>query len=200
MCSNSECVFRWSQRRVPSGEDADVRPTQRQVRYCCRECDLPKRDPHRNGSSFGHICHGYTLGFNKVLTRMIGGNPGIQQTACRAVYLSKRLAALQRIFRAHLYAVRIMPRRKRLITALGVVRNVDPDSRRMIMEMAGLANFRTTPPQPYTLWNHRPRSMSALGSSLGILVVEGYQPGDNVDDIVQEVFNLLQAQAGVGAA
>lgn len=143
---------------------------------------------------------GYTLGFNKVLTRMIGGNPGIQQTACRAVYLSKRLAALQRIFRAHLYAVRIMPRRKRLITALGVVRNVDPDSRRMIMEMAGLANFRTTPPQPYTLWNHRPRSMSALGSSLGILVVEGYQPGDNVDDIVQEVFNLLQAQAGVGAA
>lgn len=208
MCSNSDCVFRWSQYRVAPGENADVRPARRAGGYCCRECHLPKRDPHRNGSSFGHICHAYTLGFNKVLTRMIGGNPGIQQTACRAVYLSKRLAALQRVFRAHLYAVRIMPRRKRLITALGVVRNVDSDSRRMIMEMAGLANFRTTPPQPYAFWNHRLSSMSvldyafwnALDDSSPIIVVEGHQPGDNIDDIVQEVLNLLQAQSGASAA
>jgi len=127
---------------------------------------------------------------------MIGGNPGIQHTACRAVYLSKRLAALQRIFRAHLYAVRLTPRRKRLITGLGALRKVDPDSRRMIMEMAGLANFRTTPPQPYTLWTHRQTSIA----SLPILVVQGYQPGDNIADVFQLVHNMITQANGAGAA
>ena len=89
-----------------------------------------------------------------------------------------------------------MPRRKRLITALGVVRKVDPDSRRMIMEMAGLANFRTTPPQPYTLWTHTHTSIA----SLGILVVQGYQPGDNIADVVQQVHNMITQANGAGAA
>ena len=74
---------------------------------------------------------------------------------------------------------------------------VDADSRRKIMEMAGLANFRTTPPQPYTLWNHR---HSIVSPPLGIVVVEGYQPGDNIDDVVQQVFNMITQANGAGAA
>ena len=128
---------------------------------------------------------------------MIGGNPGFQQTACRAVYLSKRLAALQRVFRAHLYAVHLMPRRKRLLAGLSVLHNVNPDSRRKIMEMAGLANFRATPPQPYTLWSNIRHTPVA---PLGIVVVEGYQPGDNIDDVVQQVFNMITQGNGAGAA
>ena len=197
MCSNSECVFRWSQLRVSPGEDADVRPTQRQGAYCCGDCYLPKRDPNRE-SGFAHICPAYTLGFNKVLTRMIGGHSKFEQPACRAVYLSKRLAALQRIFRASLYAVlvRLMPRRKRLLTALFALRNIDGDVRHKIMQMAGFANFRTSF-SPYTLWdyNNRPSPIAPLG----ILIVEGYHPGDNIDPHVNQVFEMI-TQAAAGAA
>jgi hypothetical protein len=176
MCSNSECVFRWSQLRVSPGEDADVRPTQRQGAYCCGDCYLPKRDPNRE-SGFAHICPAYTLGFNKVLTRMIGGHSKFEQPACRAVYLSKRLAALQRIFRASLYAVRLMPRRKRLLTALFALRNIDGDVRHKIMQMAGFANFRTSF-SPYTLWdyNNRPSPIAQKEKNAALPVGNPVRP------------------------
>lgn len=127
---------------------------------------------------------------------MIGGHSKFEQPACRAVYLSKRLAALQRIFRASLYAVRLMPRRKRLLTALFALRNIDGDVRHKIMQMAGLANFRTSFP-PYTLWEYKNR-ISQI-APLGVLIVEGYHAGDNIDPIVNHVFELI-TQARASAA
>eukprot|EP00966_Prymnesium_polylepis_P128970 2982549-Prymnesium_polylepis.1 len=80
-----------------------------------------------------------------------------------------------------------MPRRKRLLAGLSVLGNIDPDSRRKIMEMAGLAKFRTAPPYPYKLWPDK--RLSAV--PLGVLVLEGYQPGDNLDGLVLQVFNMI---------
>jgi hypothetical protein len=190
MCSNSDCTYRWSQRRVAPGEDPDVRPCRRAGGYSCRHCWHVKRDPF-HGGYFAHICYGDNTGFNKVMTRMIGGNPGYQETGCRAVYLSKRLAALQRVFRAHLYAVRLMPRRKRLLTGLLVLRTLDSDTRRYIMEMSGLASRRTTPPKPFILWTRRHSDSAPQGSP--VFVLEVLQ--SNGIDGVMELFHDLMAAA-----
>ena len=187
MCSNSECTYRWSQLRAAPGGNLDIRPARRPGGYTCRHCHHDKRDPFRSGHSFAHVCYADNTGFNKVVKRMIGGNPGYQETGCRAVYLSKRLAALQRVFRASLYAIRLMPRRKRLLTGLKALGALNPDIRRYIMEMAGLARSRTTPPKQYTLWT----AFKSPPRPLGILVLEGYQPGDNLDAVAEQVLNII---------
>lgn len=116
---------------------------------------------------------------------MIGGNPAFKY-GCRAVYLPKRLAALQRLFRAALYAVRIMPRRKRILTALYALAPIDADLRHHILALSGLAQSRTTPPKPYTLWTHSTRSVHI---PVSVVILHGNPPGDLgfVQDMIQQL-------------